>query len=704
MAPRIYHLHPLVAGALSEWPSHFARCREMGFDTVCIAPPFVPGASGDIFVTADFEALHPALGWSGSADDGIALIARQAADHGLGVWLDLAIDRVAHDAVIRQREAAWFGPGGCGGLPSPHRAPHRLDVAYARLNQTTIADALGAWWLDRLGRLVSAGITGFRCLEPDDPPPAAWRRIVQSFPACRFLAWTPGVNRADLPQLADIGFDFACCSLAWWDGRANWFLDEYEALKRIAPVIASPEPSFFDRCAPGRHRFMLDLAAAAADGLLLPMGFEYATRRRFDAALAGPDDLAVAREEPGDDLREEIAAANSAVASDAWHDGYGALRQLNSAHDPVSALFRTDAARTRGSLVLANPDVTREAVIEMPLSPLPPTSGGAFVLAEACNKAALRAGEVRVLVYKATTPVVHPSEQRLERHSIVAGRIAIEAIQPQVPDGPFAVKRLVGDSIVVTANVICDGHDILAASLLWKAADEAEWRRVPMLLLVNDRWQATFTPDRIGRHEFTVEAWWDAWETFRHDLSAKHKAGQVLTLEIEEGRRAVQAAAARISEPARTALTEIATRLPSLRADQQVALLLAKDTAAAMAAADDRPFVVRHQSLIPLDVDRPRAAFASWYEMFPRSATADETRHGTFADVTRRLPAIRDMGFDVLYFPPIHPIGTTNRKGRNNALRAEPGDVGSPYAIGGVEGGHDRSIRHLARWRTSVRW
>ena len=125
MAPKIYHLHPLVAGELSQWPEHFARCRAMGFDTVCVAPPFVPGNSGDIFITADHEALHPALGWPGSADEGIARITRAAADHGLRIWLDLAIDRVAIDAPLGQREAGWFAPGSESLRASPLKCGQR---------------------------------------------------------------------------------------------------------------------------------------------------------------------------------------------------------------------------------------------------------------------------------------------------------------------------------------------------------------------------------------------------------------------------------------------------------------------------------------------------------------------------------------------------------------------------------------------------
>src|SRR3954452_5073919 len=130
MAPKIYHLHPLVAGPLSQWSTHFARCRAMGFDTVCVAPPFAPGESGDIFITADHESLHPALDWHGTADEGIARVTRDAGEQGLRIWLDLSVDRVALDAVIRQRDEQWFVAGGCGALPNPLRSPRRLDVAY----------------------------------------------------------------------------------------------------------------------------------------------------------------------------------------------------------------------------------------------------------------------------------------------------------------------------------------------------------------------------------------------------------------------------------------------------------------------------------------------------------------------------------------------------------------------------------------------
>src|SRR5262249_19878073 len=159
----------------------------------------------------------------------------------------IAIDQFAADAAIRRHQEQWFAPGGCGAPPSPLRAPHRLDVAYARLQDTDVAAAMAEWWLERLARLVKAGVSGVRCVAADHAPTSLWRRIIGSLNECSFLAWTPGLDRAALPRLEGTGFTHVCSSLAWWDGRADWFVDEVELLRRIAPVIASPEPSFFDR-------------------------------------------------------------------------------------------------------------------------------------------------------------------------------------------------------------------------------------------------------------------------------------------------------------------------------------------------------------------------------------------------------------------------------------------------------------------------
>jgi len=718
MAAKVYHVHPLVAGPLAGWPALFARVGAMGFSHVCVAPPFAPDPGGDIYVTADHETLHPALGWDGDADSGIAHMAEQAERYGLRLMLDLVLYQVAADAAVRQRSPGWYSTGFCGGPPDPRRAPARPDAAAPRFGATDIADALTGWWSERLTRLLGAGAAGFRAVEPDRVPPAVWRRLIERLraaaPETLMLAWTPGSDRTAAAKLAGAGFDLVASSVAWWDGRSPWLMEELAALRPVAPAIGSPEPSFFDRLAARlpwsadvatAYRHALRRAAATMSGMLVPMGFEYAARRPFDAARASPDDLQHARDEAPCDLSDDIADANDLLDRLAALKLREAARQITPSSAPATALFRCDTAdprdATRAALVLLNTDPGAPAPLPVGLAPLPPQVGAAFARPEPVDDptdtaAPLAPGEVRVLTY-ARAPVIASAAALppLEHDAAVATRIAIEAITPSVPDGDYAAKRVVGETVVAGADIVADGHEVLAAALLWRAAHETSWRREPMTLVNNDRWQATFAPARIGPYCFTVEAWWDLWGTFRHDLHAKHAAGVAVTLELEEGRRMIAAAAERAERPKQEKLAIVLERFDAAHEADRVALLLADATTAAMQSVDPRAFLVRHEPPLRLDVERPQAVFASWYELFPRSATNDPSRHGTFDDVIARLPAIRAMGFDVLYFPPIHPIGTTNRKGRNNGLRAQPDDVGSPYAIGAEDGGHDAIHRQL---------
>jgi starch synthase (maltosyl-transferring) len=260
--------------------------------------------------------------------------------------------------------------------------------------------------------------------------------------------------------------------------------------------------------------------------------------------------------------------------------------------------------------------------------------------------------------------------------AVAAPRIAIERISPQVDEGRWPAKASLRQPVTVEADIFIDGHARIAARLVTPQA------QLPMQALGNDRWRALIVPLGLGMQRWRIEAWLDRWQGFRHELSAKRGAGLPLQLEAQEG-------VALLSQIAREsdshALDPWLTKAGGT--DDLVALLLDEELAAQVAAADTRPFLGCAEFTV--DVERERAAFASWYELFPRSQTMDAARHGSFDDVIERLPAVRAMGFDVLYFPPIHPIGLKHRKGRNNSLRAGPGEPGSPYAIGGAEGGHE---------------
>ena len=261
----------------------------------------------------------------------------------------------------------------------------------------------------------------------------------------------------------------------------------------------------------------------------------------------------------------------------------------------------------------------------------------------------------------------------------------IEAIDPEIDGGRFPIKRVVGEPVVVEADVFADGHDELRCVLLHRVP-ERRWEEVPMESIGNDRWRARFTVDRLGGHCYTIEGWVDRFLTWVHDLRKRVDAGQDVRVDLLIGVELVRAAATRASGGDAEALERYATALlPSGRGadaafDPELETLMAKHP--------DRRFATRYGKELRVVVDPERARFSTWYEMFPRSAAAEPGRHGTFGDVEARLPYVAGMGFDVLYLPPIHPIGRGFRKGKNNAVEAGPEDVGSPWAIGGPEGGH----------------
>jgi starch synthase (maltosyl-transferring) len=267
------------------------------------------------------------------------------------------------------------------------------------------------------------------------------------------------------------------------------------------------------------------------------------------------------------------------------------------------------------------------------------------------------------------------------------GRVVIDRVTPNVDGGAFPVKRVVGDTIVVEAVAYADGHDALACVLLHRRESDAEWVETRMEPLVNDRWRACFTTAEIGRYRYTVMAWIDRFATWAHDLEKRVAARQDLATDLVIGALLVEEAASRATGTDGARLRALAS---SIRAGGSAATTAALSTelAGLMERHAERRFPTTFEPELTVVVDRELARFGAWYEMFPRSATTEPGHHGTFADVEARLPEIAEMAFDVLYLPPIHPIGQSYRKGRNNATTAATGDPGSPWAIGSAEGGH----------------
>jgi starch synthase (maltosyl-transferring) len=267
-------------------------------------------------------------------------------------------------------------------------------------------------------------------------------------------------------------------------------------------------------------------------------------------------------------------------------------------------------------------------------------------------------------------------------------RVVIERVSPQIDGGRFPIKRVVGESVVVEADVFADGHDQIACQILY-GQDEKKLKTSAMKPLGNDRWRGEFCVEELGRYRYTVEGWIDRFETWHVDLVKRVAAGQAVPIELLLGARLIEEAAAQATGEDARILREWAGRLREAKDKPEgAAIALEEELLELIRRYPVRQFASRFDEPLVATVDREKARFSTWYEVFPRSCAPEAGRHGTFRDCELWLPYIASMGFDVVYLPPIHPIGRDFRKGKNNSPNPSPTDVGSPWAIGSAEGGH----------------
>jgi starch synthase (maltosyl-transferring) len=268
-------------------------------------------------------------------------------------------------------------------------------------------------------------------------------------------------------------------------------------------------------------------------------------------------------------------------------------------------------------------------------------------------------------------------------------RVVIEGVWPEIDCGRFPVKCIAGDRMAVEANVFADGHEQIACRLLYRRAGEAAWLETPMVPLGNDRWRGEFDVTELGEYQYTIEGWIDRFLTWRGDLIKRISAGQDLSVDVLVGAELAEKAAEKATARDKRRLLQFGRALRDARdVEARNAAAVADDLAEITLRYPDRRLAARYDRELRVTVEREKARFSAWYEVFPRSCAPEAGRHGTFRDCEGWLPYISSMGFDVLYFPPIHPIGATFRKGKNNVPTAEPGEAGSPWAIGSAEGGH----------------
>lgn len=267
-------------------------------------------------------------------------------------------------------------------------------------------------------------------------------------------------------------------------------------------------------------------------------------------------------------------------------------------------------------------------------------------------------------------------------------RIVIENVNPQLDSGAFFIKRIIGQKVIVTANVFSDGHDVIASSVKYKHEKEKKWQEIRMQETGNDEWIAQFKVEKQGFYTYFVEGWVDYALNWQHGTERKINDNQHVKSELLEGAEYCQAILKEVSKDEKAFLNNaIKAFQDEKKYNEAIAIALSKELHDIFY---NHPTRTLANSSIELKVyvDRKKALFSTWYEFFPRSSSEVKGKHGTFKDCEKLLPRVASMGFDTLYFPPINPIGEVNRKGKNNATNAQPGDVGSPWGIGSKHGGH----------------
>ncbi|MEJ7560322.1 MAG: alpha-1,4-glucan--maltose-1-phosphate maltosyltransferase [Pedobacter sp.] len=265
-------------------------------------------------------------------------------------------------------------------------------------------------------------------------------------------------------------------------------------------------------------------------------------------------------------------------------------------------------------------------------------------------------------------------------------RVVISHVSPEIDNGQFPGKTAVNETIIISADIYSDGHDELSASVYIRKVSQKKWTEIPLKFISNDHWTINLIPDQVGIYEFRIEAWIDHYKTWKHGLVKKKGAGQDITVELQIGAQLIKDAEVNLKLPKLAQWH--ASLLDSTKQEQAYDLAISDEVAEIMYKYRISEQITVYPRTLKIEVERKRAAYSTWYELFPRSTALEGRDHGTFNDVIPILPRIAKLGFDVLYFPPIHPIGEKNRKGKNNSLTALETDPGSPWAIGNRLGGH----------------
>ena len=699
--PRVFHLCTRRSGPIKSWGEWLERAQALECDWLWVNGLQARDADAHpCAVTAPGEpgrSLAPA----GKAAAALGDFVEFAHAAGMKVAMDFTPAFVARTSELVDKRPEWFvmGPDGLPGIPGGMGNHDRAASLAACDFDGPATASLEAYWSGIAAGWLEYGFDALICRAAHRLSARAWQSVLSEArrkrPGTSFWADTLGAPIESSEALAAVDFDAFFSSACWWDFHASWFVEQESRLRRLAPTIAFPEPpgtarepadSAAAEAAAHQARFRYAFAATAAWGVILPMGYA------AEIVNSGK----VKRPSPAFDIGTDIAAINVLKRDTPAFNRPARIVRLSAPGARAVVLAMEPGADDTAAFIMLNPDPVRhaEALAGMLFARLDARTAEARELTpgrtpqrlEAASAVALEPGDLRWFELGATAPA--PRKTAVTPPASLTPSIAIENVTPQLDAGRFPVKRVLGEAVEVGADLIVEGHARPAAVLRYRAPGEDTWQETAFGFFDNDRWRGRFMPESIGHWRFQVIAWRDRYGDWRQENLKRRDAGQSLALELGDGEALLAAATAAAGGRTRARLEEIGTLLGEHEgnADARADLLLAQTTAELIESALPRAGFSASPEFGVL-VERGRARAGAWYECFPRSL-GTSGRHGNFDDLAAHLPYIAGLGFDVVYLPPIHPIGTSYRKGRNNALEAGPDDPGSPWAIGSPEGGH----------------
>lgn len=700
--PRIYYLW--LPGLVDpNWAERALYASGLGFDWLYLGgvEAVIPSASDpQICFSPDSTKLGNLSSPEKEPKDRLLELIRAAHEAGLNLVTDFTPSFVERSSSLVGLHPDWWiaDPHGQPAIPSGMNAKLKPERFAETDFQGPRRDELVDFWRAVASERLALGFDALVCRFAWRLDASTWSRILnplrEAIPETQFWADTLGTQIEASESLAQANFDAFFSSFCWWNFEDDWFYEQEERLKRMAPTVGFPQELWVE------DQTTMETALGGGQSAQLLIGYQLAAMLCWGAILpAATERGSMPSDSHGHstlqlrDLTSNLVAINKLKS-----DLGGALRNsylLRLSRDGTLAVgcIPNDPSE-QPVLVLSNPATDRTVTVAAgPLfGSLDVASARAMEVTPGRSPQKLNGGS-KVSLDPLETRIFRISAPRLKARAVSdppihQEPISINLASPHLEGGRYPIKRLTGEIISVTAKVFAEGHGQLNAVIEVNGPRSADTYEVPLLAMGNDWWLGEFVPDTIGNWKYRIMAWRDRFVTWREDCIKRRDAGQLDWADLNEGVALLRQAFDETEGTNQLKLGELVERCKyHEKSETRLLSILLNETTAELVSATLARDGASYSRWYRASVERARAGAGAWYEVFPRSLGV-EGEHGSFRDLMAALPRIAKMGFDILYLPPIHPIGRVNRKGQNNALMAAPGDPGSPWAIGSAEGGH----------------